>query len=460
MATAASLFASVDGLRHAPQHNGKAHNLLHMRQEPTGPDELVSDSPSLPPVSSVIPNITVTIVPMPGNTSLVPILGQSSLPNDTIPVFPTSTIQEPIVTLCPGQPTESRVFTILPPLPPLSSIPGSVPTINATALLPNGSSTVFSSGLTTTPIPLPSPISQPANDPENAHIAIDDSGCQTLFAPTVKAVCSTTVSPIGIPEVVVTDCDQYITFSSETKICPTVSMPTVIPTPRPTILEGPDPAVATSSPPIFTNPLLSSGAPVAEPVIGKHKRQDSGAAVVTPAGPAILPLPSYPESSGPPGTYYAAPWYDVARGGVPPSVQAVECDGSHVGCTTFSERWSITSLLRTVTETRPISYSGPVVVADGTRTYTTTISVATVTTTTRVTYSASVIRRRLLLADADDVASASAPPQTVQATLTLTATEFEGVATSGAAAGDGAPQQEEAAPQGRVRTVQLVDVGA
>jgi len=48
------------------------------------------------------------------------------------------------------------------------------------------------------------------------QLVIGSDSCQTLYSPTTSAICSTVVSPAGLPPVTITDCDQYITFSSET----------------------------------------------------------------------------------------------------------------------------------------------------------------------------------------------------------------------------------------------------
>lgn len=48
------------------------------------------------------------------------------------------------------------------------------------------------------------------------QLVVGADGCQTLYSPTTTVVCSTVVSPAGMPPVTITDCDQYITFSSET----------------------------------------------------------------------------------------------------------------------------------------------------------------------------------------------------------------------------------------------------
>ena len=61
-----------------------------------------------------------------------------------------------------------------------------------------------------------------------------------------------------------------------------------------------------------------------------------------PSGPISagsgLPLPTV---TAEPGTYYAAHWVDLARGGVPSQVRVEECGNVNSDeCETFRERWS------------------------------------------------------------------------------------------------------------------------
>lgn len=114
--------------------------------------------------------------------------------------------------------------------------------ITASAKMPDGAMTTFSSlvrrevevpSAPEAPIVLPNGVSAiqlSTDDPVDTaigQIVIGPGGCQTLYSPTVTAICSTVISPVGIPPVTVTDCDQYITFSSETlfscALTPTIS---------------------------------------------------------------------------------------------------------------------------------------------------------------------------------------------------------------------------------------------
>ncbi|KAJ9663230.1 hypothetical protein H2198_000991 [Neophaeococcomyces mojaviensis] len=130
--------------------------------------------------------------------------------------FPSTSTQVPIATVCPVGATAPRVSgssaLTLASLPTevLSGVAGSI--IAASATLPGGSTITFSSLAKEEKGTLPNL----ANRIDIARLVVGPNGCQTLYAPTTTAVCSTVITPFGMPPVSVTDCDQYITFSSET----------------------------------------------------------------------------------------------------------------------------------------------------------------------------------------------------------------------------------------------------
>jgi hypothetical protein len=337
------------------------------------------------------------------------------------------------MTICPG-PASTNIFSMLSlPLPTaVAGTTQSAVTVNATAVLPNGSTTVFSSSVT--PAPNSSPERIGAADA--ARILIDGNGCQTLFVPKTTAVCSTTLRPMVLPDLVVSRCDQWVTFSSNTKLCVDIPEPTktvvpvestvssdepivtdipppagptldeALPTPEipqatgdaPTL--GADPSMPTGFDPSYTksrpgpmpiiltltessiftsNPILSltqSSIFASNPIFSLTASSPSP--IIDPPPPDIssdplnqtvqlndrqaaalptTPPPPHGSPSGP-GTWYAAPWYAIARGGVPPQVRAVECENAAAKCTTYNERWSVTTIPRTTTETVPVTYSG------------------------------------------------------------------------------------------------------
>ena len=88
---------------------------------------------------------------------------------------------------------------------------------------------------------------------------------------------------------------------------------------------------------VTTVPNMPS--PVTEPT--------GGAAV---AGVTEAPQYTYDAAIVSPGTYYAAPWHDVAKGGVPSLVRAEICsalssDAASVGCVTARESWSVSTVM-------------------------------------------------------------------------------------------------------------------
>lgn len=136
----------------------------------------------------------------------------------------------PIATVCPsaeGSGATRGPFQSV-------SLPMSVPgvgggsIVSATAVMPDGSSTVFASRretvdnalhfaaeATTLPDGVAAlPIAGRAADMGN--LVIGSNRCQTLYMPTRTAICSTVVTPAALPPVTITDCNQYVTFSSET----------------------------------------------------------------------------------------------------------------------------------------------------------------------------------------------------------------------------------------------------
>ena len=305
------------------RHDGKSHQGAHAAAD-LRPRQVNGAAGGIQSLSSrtAILSLTITTDTSTFSTALI---ATASPPSNSQPtnepigeidpyIFPSSIVQVAVATICPDTPSASL--------------------INATATLHNGSSTIYLS-TTPTPISLHSPISvcYPDTDPNcastfsithiplpdpttssnasntvnssilanpTARILLDSNGCQTIYAPAYTAICRTTVKLIGIPDVTVSECDQMVTFSSNNIGC----------------------ASTTDAEPITT----SAG---------------TGLPTITPTAHA--------------GTYYAAHWVDVARGGVPAgNVVVEECEDAAaatmgVACETFTERWyesSITGLVR------------------------------------------------------------------------------------------------------------------
>ncbi|KAK5095531.1 hypothetical protein LTR70_003454 [Exophiala xenobiotica] len=142
----------------------------------------------------------------------------------------TTTVQVPVATVCPqnGTPGSSSAFQLVS-LPTVMSSNSTDSIVSASATMPDGSMTTFASrarrqeaavaaqlaaALTLPGGQMAIPLLEGQSDAGQLVVGAD--GCQTLYSPTTTAVCSTIVSPAGLPPVTITDCDQYITFSSET----------------------------------------------------------------------------------------------------------------------------------------------------------------------------------------------------------------------------------------------------
>ncbi|KAK7894915.1 hypothetical protein LTR67_005654 [Exophiala xenobiotica] len=302
--------------------------------------------------------------------------------------------------------------------------------VNATAVLADGRTTVFLSTSPTTrsSAPAPAPPSSSSsgtmaaagnngtnadsvptesngddgsegvdgNEANNdvARIIFDPSGCQTIYSPVTTQICSTTVKPGGgMVPVQVTDCDQWVTFSSELL-------------PR---LAGDDCSA--------TPPTATAAAATAD---------DAGAgAAATGGGESLSSTPTTTTATA--AYYYAAHWYDLAAAapdasspGVPGLVRVEKClplaSESGSNCVTSSESWSVASSTRTTTKTSVAGFSGPVIITSGTNdttTTTTTLSLPPSTITTTIVLTEwSIVRSRF---GGGDSAAASTPTPTTSA---------------------------------------------
>lgn len=122
-------------------------------------------------------------------------------------MFPVSVVHIPVATICPAH----------------TSI--SVSTLNNTSATPNSYNTTNQAFNATTRPPLlantTSPTPTARLDDPNARIVLGDNGCQTLFSSTATAVCNTMISVGGQLPISVTDCGQWVTFSSSPICGPT-----------------------------------------------------------------------------------------------------------------------------------------------------------------------------------------------------------------------------------------------
>ncbi|KAJ9609221.1 hypothetical protein H2200_006993 [Cladophialophora chaetospira] len=351
-----TLLALVAPIAATSKHVGRGHVHPLQRRQVLGLGVLASPAPA--GVISTASSITPTI---------------SSY------LFPTSVIQVPVATVCPDTPATSALFSI-PPMSSLLSMGGFNGTrdsgdsatqylpvqINATAFLPNGSTTVFLSTTSTMVIqtstpPLVDPMIDPSSDilaAETARIIFGSDGCQTVYSAKTTAQCSTTIKPVGILPVPITDCEQWVTFSSQRlKAC-------------------------SASP----TPDLSSAGVVDGPM-----------------------------------EYYVAHWSDLLRGPIPTQVLVEDCLPKSTGmdCITSSESWDVTTSTTVTTGTSVASFEGPAVITVGTFTLTTTLSFESTATTTAVVTSSAIERHRL---GTDTASTSTEQTVTVLVTMPMTRT--------------------------------------
>lgn len=122
-----------------------------------------------------------------------------------------------------------------------------------------------------------------------ARIIQGDDGCQTVYAPTTTAVCSTSLDLAGLPSVSVTDCGQWITFSTSSAIVPSCASTNVY--------------------------TASSSGSAGGPVVGET-------------------------------IYNVAHWWDLLSNHVPSIVRVENCLPDHIGdaCTAYTESWEVSSV--------------------------------------------------------------------------------------------------------------------
>lgn len=475
-------------------------------------------------IAAQIPAVFAISAPIPPNQ----LTRMAYIPSSTGTSYSSTALLLPIATVCPGNNTVGTPFlaVTLPTVAP-SNVRESI--VAATAIMPDGSSTTFASRMrkdaqrparlmNAAASMLPDgfsalPLGDVPDDEGQLIAGVD--GCQTLFLPTTTAVCSTVIALVAMPAVTVTDCNQYVTFSSETLLSRVQT--SIIPIPIPAI-------EVTKSGSFTTRPFsrndtyedatttytldpeeAATGMPSKRQImISKVKPAMTDLVIVAPAAPipveepavtesmseninttTIMPLPaalqakykrenivlahhhqrglhgrdSRPSSSAnvdvtngtsslraglskfnsvklanvaqfsppQPTKYYAAPWQEIAEGGVPTTVLGITCNGGlqplgectmpdtdgdaeKCECSTVTEKWSVATLTATRYGTTIVSFDGPVAVtlADGRSTTTSISFVDTISTT--ATFLVEQVRRTTL----------TTPGGTVTATATVT----------------------------------------
>lgn len=319
------------------RHTGRGHPHPKVRREAEGSsqtagvDGIISPSSIVPKTISSSARISLQNPVLPISTDIDILITTMSPPVISSYAFPLSVIQVAVATNCPGVPSSSAIFPILPtdlasnnatnttssPPPIITSY---LPVfVNATMLLPNGSSVVFMSISTSTvtsiidsPQLSPQPTKQPSA--ETARIILDGDGCQTVYTATTIPVCETTLRLPGILPVPITDCDQWVTFSSQNLgACSSTGSAS---------LQAGEVSNSTPKPP---TPLV-------------------------PASPITAPV-----------VFYVAHWYELARELVPNIVEIQNCLPGMAGdpvCQTSSETWSTIYDTRVITTSSVASFSG------------------------------------------------------------------------------------------------------
>ena len=252
-----------------------------------------------------IPGLGVLASPSPAMTASI------FVPTISTYLFSTTVIQIPVATVCPDTPPVSAAFSVLPvsslvSMAALNTTQDSNNTlsyipiqVNATALLPNGNTTVFLSA-SSTATSLSTSISLSSTDTagvETARVILDSNGCQTLYSALTTSYCSTTIKPAGMLPVSITDCNQWITFSSQR-------------------LGG--------------------------------------------CSSTSMPAPSSSGAADGPVAFYVVHWYDLVQGDIPNQVQVEDCLPKSTGldCVTSSESWDVVSSTTTSTGTSVASFVG------------------------------------------------------------------------------------------------------
>ncbi|KAK5046792.1 hypothetical protein LTR84_007146 [Exophiala bonariae] len=297
------------------RHTGRGHRHPQLRQgsggngSAAGLTEIIPPPPVLSgPISSSTAALHDTILPASATAI--------TLPSVSSYTFPSTVTQVAFATICLDTPSSSAIFSILP-TDSASSLTTSTATshrsietsvlpvlVNATMVLSNGSSVTFLSLSTTTTTVTSDPsgaLIQPTEQPsvEIARIVLDANGCQTVYTETTAPACATTLRLPGMLPAPITDCDQSVTFSSQ--------------------------SLGDCSDTLW---------------IASQAYQFS--TLETPAS-TVSSSPASTQITGP-MAYYVAHWYELIQGPVPEVVKIENCipqSASGHLCQTSSEQWSV-----------------------------------------------------------------------------------------------------------------------
>jgi hypothetical protein len=210
MMLAALLISISDGIAH-PRHHQQKHA---PRQDAFAGIQIISslDGPNPTGVSLLIPlepGSLIATIPTPVPTTDLSVNSTEAVA--TTRTFPTTILQVPVATFC--QANASIPLPILYTVSPINPT-GSFSTNSARSLRNTTSS--LANATENLLIPANISIAPPTvtlPDP-NARIILGYNGCQTLFTSITTAICSTVLSIGGQVPISVTDCGEWVTFSS------------------------------------------------------------------------------------------------------------------------------------------------------------------------------------------------------------------------------------------------------
>lgn len=422
----AAVVAPIAAINAPIKHDGKAHVYYHHHLRPrqaaaadldpvpspvveveaeAEPNSPVEGLGVIPLEADAIPASSSVVVVVVSSSSILSSFSSSTVVTISSYQFPTTVLQVAVATVCPDTPASSAAFPILSLNLSASAGTGASPfnitvtnttttttgpgpgpglpiQVNATALLPNGSTTVFLSTLPATATSSSSlgalaeetesgsgsqtragrtgmgmgtgpgtEVSEPDAtatqldfSAETARIVMDSQGCQTVYSALTTVWCSTTIPPpaVDMLSVTVSECGQWVTFSSDR-------------------LDGARAGCSTSV-------GVAGGGGGADTVDAQTPTADPAATLISAAAAAATSAPP-PGVTGP-LAFYAAHWYELVQGRIPKLVQVQECVSSPeqnsesrptlgmMYCLTSSESWHVVTYTSTSTGTTVASFSG------------------------------------------------------------------------------------------------------
>ena len=263
---------------------------------------------------------------------------QSTIDPFASPVFPITVIQVPIYTICPDAPGNTNLTSAISPNATAqysNAVAGGNATqrtsatpipFNATTLLSNNSSPAIPSST----LPTTTPTLNQAAVP-NARIILNPNGCQTLYSASTTQICSKIITRGGQLPITVSDCSQWVTFSSST-------LTSALPSPTATAV------------------CNCPNTPVATQLLGGNGSGDENDNAVS-SNSTLLPIHTSPNATNGNNNgiaFFAAPWHIIAAGAIPDVVQVVSGNNNN----TSSERWSVSTSTKVVTGVKTVRFEG------------------------------------------------------------------------------------------------------